>query len=372
LTIAGLSVPASKVYDSTETATVSGTAALQTAETPGTGTSVDGIPYSSDNIMLSGSPIGTYNSPTVAGATTVTISGLSLAGTQVADYSLVPDAFSATITRLPITLTGSRTYNNTAIAKASILTISDDLDGLNLTLSGQATLLSASTGVEPIINFASLSLGGSAENNYTLTGASGSVTILPGGPPVANATNIYHAVGTAIQISVTNLLFLSTSDTNGDPVDLVSVAGGLLTNDSQIAITTNGSSVYYANPYQNSSYIVLGPANNNLTTYVSGETIQYVVEDGNFKTPLYMATNYINIIVTNAAGQGTGSIAVSGGSVVLSWAGIPYTTNVTQRSSLMNGPWTNIFTNIVPQAGLFTNIDTDPPQPTAFYQLQQY
>jgi hypothetical protein len=210
----------------------------------------------------------------------------------------------------------------------------------------------------------------SASGGQSLTAATTAIVFQPGGPPVASAATYAHAFSTDIQISVTNLLTNFTADAYGDPVDLVSVAGGLLTNYSQIATTTNGSSVFYAYPYLNSSYLILGPTNNNLTSYVNGEVIQYVVQDTYF--PTFMATNTITINVTNAVGQTTGSISTVGGSVLLSWAGIPGTTNVTQRAIALAGPWTNIFTNVVPGPGLFTNFDTSPPQPSAFYQLQQY
>ena len=48
LTMSGLSVPSSKVYDGTTTAVVSGTPTLATAIGAGTGTSADGAPYTGD------------------------------------------------------------------------------------------------------------------------------------------------------------------------------------------------------------------------------------------------------------------------------------------------------------------------------------
>jgi autotransporter-associated beta strand protein len=461
LIMSGLSVPSSKPYDSTTTATVSGTPALQLAEAAGTGTSGDGTPYVGDALLpFIGTATGTYNSKDVAAATIVTFGGLTLGGAQAFDYTLTiqspvpatitPRALSImansqtktygqtvtfgsgstlftssglqgtetitvaltcsggaanapvsgspytitpsaatggsfnpanytitynsgtlTVNVLVVSLTGTRAYDGSAIADSSILSIANAVSGDDVSLSGSATLMGAATGTEPIKDVSGLTLIGTTSPNYTLLGYSGSVLITPIGPPIALGTNIYHAKGTALQISVTNLLNLSTSDSSGDPVDLVSVGGGLLTNFTEIAVTTNGSAVFYANPYQGSSYIILGPTNNNLTTYVQGEVIQYVVEDTLFPTAAYMATNYLTIVVTNAVGQTTGQISTTGATVTLSWAGIPGTTNVTERSTDLT-TWTPIFTNVVPPAGLFTNIDTSPPQPNAYYELQQF
>ena len=105
--MSGLSVPASKVYDGTTTATVSGTPTLQSAEAVGTGTSSDGKPYSGDIVNIIGTATGTYNSPNVATATTVTFGGLSLSGPQFTDYTLtIQSAASATITPATPSISG--------------------------------------------------------------------------------------------------------------------------------------------------------------------------------------------------------------------------------------------------------------------------
>ena len=146
---------------------------------------------------------------------------------------------------------------------------------------------------------------------------SGNIVFSPGGPPVANAAAYSRAKDTAdILISVTNLLAQSTSDAYGDPVGLVSVAGGLITNNSVIATTTNGTVVFYVNPYiDGTAYIYLGPTNN-LT-----ESFAYVVNDINY--PSLTATNYITISVTNAVGQMTGQIWPTNGTIGTGLGGHP-------------------------------------------------
>ena len=87
LTMFGLSVATSKVYDGTTASVVNGTAQLQATENPNTGTANDGKPYTGDVVSIAGTPIGTYNNKTVLLASNVTFSGLALTGSQASNYS---------------------------------------------------------------------------------------------------------------------------------------------------------------------------------------------------------------------------------------------------------------------------------------------
>ena len=93
------------------------------------------------------------------------------------NYAITFVGANLTITARVVILSGSRDYDGSTTAVAAILTITNNLDGLNLTLAGSATLASPNVGTVAITNFSGLTLGGSAATNYTLTGASGSVTI---------------------------------------------------------------------------------------------------------------------------------------------------------------------------------------------------
>jgi hypothetical protein len=109
LTMSGLSVPASKIYDGTTTAVVSGgPGALAVAEAPGAGTTADGKPYTGDTVSITGTATGTYNSKNVAVATTVTYAGLSLTGAENTNYSLALQAPVAAAIA-PLGITGSIT-----------------------------------------------------------------------------------------------------------------------------------------------------------------------------------------------------------------------------------------------------------------------
>ncbi|MGP8199836.1 MAG: YDG domain-containing protein [Limisphaerales bacterium] len=105
-------------------------------------------------------------------------------------------AFTVTVTPLPVTLTGARLYDGTDIADTSILSIVTNYDGTNLTLSGSATLAGADAGVQNITDFSGLALGGTAATNYTLTNASGSVTV-DQLPLILTGTRPYDGTATA-------------------------------------------------------------------------------------------------------------------------------------------------------------------------------
>ena len=125
LTMSGLSVAASKVYNGNTSATVSGTVTLLSAEAVGSGTNTDGKRYTGDTVSITGTAVGTYNSQDVANASTVTFSGLSLTGADASNYSLtVQSPASATITAKALTMSGltvsaSRIYDGTTAATVS-------------------------------------------------------------------------------------------------------------------------------------------------------------------------------------------------------------------------------------------------------------
>jgi filamentous hemagglutinin family protein len=83
------------------------------------------------------------------------------------------------IDRRVVTLSGTRVYDGTANASASILTVTDDVDGGKLTISGTGILTGQHQGNDALAGAGTLTLGGSAAANYTLTGATGTVAVTP-------------------------------------------------------------------------------------------------------------------------------------------------------------------------------------------------
>jgi hypothetical protein len=84
-----------------------------------------------------------------------------------------------TVNQLPVVLSGVELYSatNTTTVPASDLSVANLVGGDNLTLSGSVTIANTNFGAETITSFSGLTLGGTAATNYTLTGATGTVTI---------------------------------------------------------------------------------------------------------------------------------------------------------------------------------------------------
>ncbi len=192
LTFSGLTVPSSKVYDATTNAVVSGTfspsGVLQTSIAAGTGTATDGKPYTGDNVTLTGTPVGTYNSKNVLTANTVAFTNISIQGAQATSYSLTPHANQdASITVKPINevnaITKEKIYDATLLdvgytsalqtsiaAGTGSSTDGKPYSGDNITIQP-----SANFAVKDVITSGSISststLSGTDSSNYSLTKA---------------------------------------------------------------------------------------------------------------------------------------------------------------------------------------------------------
>jgi autotransporter-associated beta strand protein len=305
------------------------------------------------------SAISTY---TLSSTTTLGACGTTSAAT-------IKGGTTVSLGSQPITLTYDGSHPALSISQGAL-----SLSGNAFTVNTNSEPALA-TGTYTIVQQASgsVSHSGSYSVSGTAIGAGkvGSISFSGGNvvltiadhQPVASPVTYSRAKGAALKISITNLMAQFTSDPAADPLGLVAVAGGLLTNNMVIATTTNGSSVYYANPYAGSTYIIVSPTND------FNETFAYAVNDTSY--PALTATNLITITVTNAVGQVTGSIATSGGgAVTTSWAGIPGSSYVVQRSPDLS-TWTDLWTTNAPGAGVFSFTDPSPPQPTAYYRLRQ-
>jgi hypothetical protein len=179
LTYSGLSVPASKVYDGTTAAMVSGTAALPAPEAAGTGSPSDGIPYTIDTVSLTGTPTATYNSKEVATANTVTFAGLALTGAQAGDYTLTASTQAATITAKTLRVTGitanNKPYDGTTTATAQLNLGSAGLDGVIqpdsvslITTGAIGTFNSPDVNTATTVTVSGLSLSGAQASDYQL------------------------------------------------------------------------------------------------------------------------------------------------------------------------------------------------------------
>src|SRR5438876_90332 len=113
---------ASTIYDGTTTAKLGGTAALQTAEAGGAGTTADGKPYTGDTVTIGGTAAGTLAAKDVA-TEAVTITGNTISGAQSGNYTLTQQTgLTQSVTAKSLTAVGtlvfpaSKVYDGTTIA----------------------------------------------------------------------------------------------------------------------------------------------------------------------------------------------------------------------------------------------------------------
>ncbi len=129
------------------------------------------------NVTYLGVGLTTYasnaNAPTNAGSYSVTVTIGSDANNNSASAS---ENFS--INPLSVVLTGTRAYDGTSNAVASILSVANAIGSDNVDVaSGTASLSAASAGTQDITSLGTLALGNNTAGDYTLTGASGTVLI---------------------------------------------------------------------------------------------------------------------------------------------------------------------------------------------------
>jgi hypothetical protein len=160
-----------KVYDA-------GTAGIATLSSSGvlTGDTVD-FDYGT----------ATFADANAATGKTVSVSGITKTGTDAGNYTINATATTtADITPFVLNLSGTRVYDSTAGADASLFGDNGVLDGVNgerLTLSGVGTLTDKNVAEQkPFASTAGFTLAGNGTtlaSNYTLVGGSDWVTITP-------------------------------------------------------------------------------------------------------------------------------------------------------------------------------------------------
>ena len=174
----------------------------------------------------------------------------------------------------------------------------------------------------------------------------------PNHAPVALPIFLDRAWGTVMRIPISTVLTNYTSDPDGDPTALLGLGA-----------STNGTPIT-----TNASYIFFTPTNN------LSESFTFTVCDVRSYRPgdtVRTATNWITISVTNAIGSVV-SVASSGGAIVLQFAGVPGYAYDVERTTNFDSSWTVVLTTNAPPHGLWIYTDSNPPQPAAFYRLQQH
>ena len=154
-----------KVYDTTTTASLSGTASIST--------------FGTDDVSLSGIASATFADKNVGTAKSVTLTGLSISGADAAYYNLVKPSLTANITPCDLLVYGltakDKVYDATTAATLSgtpfIRAYSSDV----VTLGGTAvgTFSDKNVGTEKTVTVTGNTISGTDAGNYTLIQQSG-------------------------------------------------------------------------------------------------------------------------------------------------------------------------------------------------------
>ncbi|MCX6872923.1 MAG: DUF6288 domain-containing protein [Verrucomicrobia bacterium] len=314
LTITGITAT-NKVYDKTDTATLTG------------GTVSSGLVGSETVTVVPGS--GTFASPS-AGTWAVTATGYALGGAYVGNYvlSAQPTVPNATITPRPLQLAGTRTYDGTATAAAGFLTVPNNLDGTDLSLSGSATLAAKDAGMQGFLS--GLATPVRVQSNTGSTGSSASTTVgvnLTANPLPGN----------------TLVAVISTRGTSTNRVSAISGGGVTWSRVSQAAYT-NGTS-------GTTTEIWYGP---NVTSGTTGITITQaslrsaavVIEYSGLLAPTSLDMTANNTGSSTAANTGTTATTTQPTELWLGGIGIA------DGRRTLNVPYGNAFTVVAfPKSG---------------------
>ncbi|WP_181969921.1 YDG domain-containing protein [Paraburkholderia sp. DHOC27] len=141
---------------------------------------------SGDNVSFAGYSAN-FSQANVGTDLPVAVMGIGLAGADAGNYTLINSTANtaANITPRVLSLQGTRVYDTTTTADASLFSTSGAINGVNgesLTLSGAGTLPSKNVGTQvPLASFGTLALsnGTGLASNYTLTGGTDWVTVTP-------------------------------------------------------------------------------------------------------------------------------------------------------------------------------------------------
>lgn len=172
--VSGLTV-ANKTYDGTTTASVSGSGSL----TSGGTLSSDGKLLTGDSVSVSGSASGVFASAN-AGTHSVTVTGLSLSGTDAANYTLGSATGSGTIQKATLSVQAqslSKIFDGQAFSGGNGVAYSGFVNGeTSAVLGGTLSYSGTSQGAVNVGNYV-ITPGGLSSSNYDFTYSSGTLSI---------------------------------------------------------------------------------------------------------------------------------------------------------------------------------------------------
>ncbi|MBB5644138.1 YDG domain-containing protein [Pedobacter cryoconitis] len=237
-----------KVYDGNATATLTGANYSFTGQVSG------------ENVALNNPAAGTYNNSLVATGKTVTVSGITLTGTDAGNYVLTTTSLTSTngvITAQPLTITAD---NKQMIQGTTVpvltLSYSGFVNGENSSVLTTPASLSTLATNSSVAGTYPITVNGATAANYTITFVNGILTVSPGVP-----TSITFATVPVYENKPAGALAGTLSSTSLDPNAIFTyslVSGSGDTDNSLFAIAgdqvrTNASLSFQ----QKSAYSIL-------------------------------------------------------------------------------------------------------------------
>ncbi|MEO7152806.1 MAG: YDG domain-containing protein [Burkholderiaceae bacterium] len=227
LTVSGLTA-LDKVYDSTTVAQLAGTATLANA-------------ISGDAIALSGNNLGSFADKNVGIAKPVTLSSVTLVGSDAGNYTLTqPAGLTASITPYTLVLNGvvaaDKVYDTTNVATLSGTPILTPLgsDVVSYTGGNTGTFADKNVGLDKTVTLTAAALTGPDAGNYRLVAPTGTLT-----------ADITARVLTPTGISAVPRGATSSTDVTLDTT--AAALSGVLSGDT-VALVTSGATGSVTSP----------------------------------------------------------------------------------------------------------------------------
>ena len=214
LTISGATA-ANKVYDGTNSATISGTYVLNNVV--------------NNEVALSGTPAGTFASTGVGNGISVSISGFTLTPAN-ANYTLTQPASSANITARPVTVNATaqdKNYDGTVTATINAgYNVDNTVNNDAVTITG--AFVNANAGTNKTVN---VTLAGPGAGNYTLSAQPGITATINKIAHPGFTTNAIVTGLTTFTIGTANVASLSDGAFNYSSTNtaIFTVAGNTIT-----------------------------------------------------------------------------------------------------------------------------------------------
>jgi filamentous hemagglutinin family protein len=224
LVVTGLTT-ANRAYNATNIAVMGGAAAITALLT--------------DDVTIGGTATGTFANKNFGTGKAVTVVGNTISGTDATNYTLVQQTgLTADIAALAIGLTGTKTYDGSAIFASGLLSITNRIGSDDLSFSGgTATRASKDVLGSSAIAGNTLTLGGTDALNYTTTGLTGALAITAA-PLTVTYTGVNRVYDTTTGATVT------TSDNRlGSDVLTINRSAAFTTKDVADGKTVNVTGV---------------------------------------------------------------------------------------------------------------------------------